>query len=139
MRRFTLSALALLVCALPLSAQDAETLASVEHYLDIERVGNPQISPDGQHVIYTRSYVDKMNDRFQSAIWMVDIDGGKHRFLVDGSGPQWSPDGTRIAYLAEGDPDGSQLYVRWMDAEGATSQVTHEPESPRNFMWSPTH
>ncbi len=68
---------------------------------------------------------------------MMNADGSKNRFLVKGSSARWSPDGTRIAYLTKGEPDGTQIFVRWMDAEGATSQVTRVTESPGNIQWSP--
>ncbi|GMR12817.1 MAG: hypothetical protein BMS9Abin29_1010 [Gemmatimonadota bacterium] len=115
----------------------SETLLTVGHYLDIERVGDPQISPDGSQVLYTRSYVDKMKDRFESGVWIMNADGTRNRFLVDGSSPKWSPDGQRIAYLAEGSPEGAQIFVRWMDDEGAISQITHETNTPSNIKWSP--
>src|SRR5207302_509420 len=50
---------------------------------------------------------------------------------------RWSPDGTRILYLADGEPKGAQLFVRWMDAEGASSQVTRVLEKPANPRWAP--
>jgi dipeptidyl aminopeptidase/acylaminoacyl peptidase len=115
-----------------------DTLLTVGQYLDFERVGNPQISPDGKSVVYTRGWVDRINDRWESAIWIVNADGTRNRFLVKGSSPVWSPDGTRIAYLAQAEqPSGSQIFVRWMDAEGATSQITRVIESPGSLKWSP--
>lgn len=126
----------------PAHAQEtpADDMLTVGHYLDMERVSDPQVSPDGSQVVYTRSWVDKMGDRFQSAVWIMDSDGGRNRFLLEGSSPRWSPDGARLAFVApggEGGPDGPQIHVRWMDAEGATSQVTRETEAPSNFLWSP--
>ncbi len=115
----------------------AVDLLTVGHYLDMERVSDPQISPDGSRIVYTRAWVDKLEDRFKSSLWVMDADGGRKRFLLEGSSPRWSPDGTRIAFLAPGEPEGTQIFVRWMDAEGATSQVTRETEAPSNFQWSP--
>jgi dipeptidyl aminopeptidase/acylaminoacyl peptidase len=114
--------------------QDRLTL---ETYLDWETVGDPQISPDGTQVIYTRGWVDKLNDRRESALWIMNADGTRHRFLARGSEARWSPTGDRIAYTASGEPRGSQVFVRWMDAEGATSQVTRVEQSPSNIAWSP--
>ena len=110
----------------------------LETYLDWEWVGDPQISPDGEQIVYTRTWVDKINDRRTSSIWIMDADGSKARFLVDGSSPRWSPEGERIAYTADGDPEGSQIWVRWMDDEGATTQVSRLEKSPSNIAWSPS-
>jgi len=120
-----------------LSAQSEMRTVSLEMYLDLESVSDPQISPDGAQIVYTRGWIDKMNDRRESSIWIMNADGSKNRFLVDGSGPIWSPDGTRIAYTAQGEPEGSQIFVRWMDAEGATSQVTRLEKGPGGLRWSP--
>ncbi|MDH3272777.1 MAG: S9 family peptidase, partial [Gemmatimonadota bacterium] len=60
---------------------------SLEMYLDLESVSNPQISPDGTEIVYTRGWVDKMNDRRESSIWIMNEDGSRNRFLVDGSAP----------------------------------------------------
>ncbi|MBV5324666.1 MAG: PD40 domain-containing protein, partial [Rhodospirillaceae bacterium] len=98
----------------------------------------PQISPDGKQVVYTRGYIDKVNDAWTGALWIMNADGTKHRFLVEGSNPVWSPDGTRLAYVATGEnPKGPQIFVRWMDAEGATSQVTRVSEAPASIRWAP--
>ncbi len=78
-----------------------------------------------------------MHDRHESALWIVDANGGRNRFLVDGRDAQWSPDGRRIAYLAEGDPRGAQIFVRWMDATGAVTQVTRLTETPGDLTWAP--
>ena len=135
----TTLALITLLPPIPATAQEtpATDLLTVGHYLDMERVGDPQISPDGTRIIFTRSWVNKMEDRFESEIRIMDEGGGRQRFLLKGSSPRWSPDGTRIAYLAPGEPSGQQIFVRWMDAEGATTPVTREIEAPANFRWSP--
>src|SRR5205814_7341739 len=53
------------------------------------------------------------------------------------SAARWSPDGKRIVYLADGEPKGSQLFVRWADAAGPPTPITHVTETPRNARWSP--
>ena len=116
----------------------ADTLLTIDHYLDLEQVGGPQISPDGKAIVYTRGWVDRVNDRWDNAIWIVNADGTKNRFLAKGSNPVWSPDGTRIAYLAQAEqPAGTQIFVRWMDAEGAVTQVTRVTEAPGSLKWAP--
>src|SRR5918999_3589214 len=123
--------------SLPAQEVRSDTLFTVEKYLDFEQVADPQISPDGSQVIYARRYVDKLADRWESALWIMGADGSRNRFLVRGSSPRWSPDGTRIAYLAEGQPRGAQIHVRWMDAEGATTQVSRLTDPVADIQWSP--
>lgn len=119
-------------------AQQAGKTLSVADFLDLERVGDPQISPDGKTILFTRGFVDKVNDTWDGAIWQMNADGSRARFLVKGGGAVWSPDGTRIAYVGASDnPKGAQIFVRYMDAEGATTQITRLTESPGNITWSP--
>ena len=120
-----------------LGAQEPIKKLTLDLYLDMESVSNPQISPDGKQIIYTRKWVDKMNDSRKSSLWIMKVDGSKNRFLVEGSSAQWSPDGFRIAFTASGKPKGSQIHVRWMDAEGAVTQITRVEQSPSNIRWSP--
>jgi len=121
----------------PATAQEGGRPLALADYLDMETVADPQISPDGRLVVYARGWVDKVNDRSNSSLWIMDSDGSRARALVDGSNPLWSPDGTRIAYVAQGEPKGAQIFVRWMDAEGATTQVSRLEDSPGNLRWSP--
>ena len=115
----------------------SDTLLTVEHYLDWEQASDPQISPDGAQIIYTRRWVNTLEDKWESALWIMNADGSHQRFLGKGSSARWSPDGTRIVYLADGEPKGTQVFVRWMDAEGAVTQVTRVEETPADARWSP--
>ncbi|HSQ28779.1 MAG TPA: S9 family peptidase [Gemmatimonadaceae bacterium] len=126
------------VAAAPLLAQQRpQNRIALEQYLDWEEVQAPQLSPDGTQIVFGRRWVDKMNDRWESSIWIMNADGTHPRSLVQGSDVQWSPDGKRIAYVAKGEPSGSQIFVRWMDAEGAMTQISHLTESPSSLEWSP--
>jgi len=108
------------------------TLLTTEHYLDWERVSDAQISPDGSRIVYTRQHVNKLEDKWDSELWIVNADGSQNRFLVKGGAARWSPDGKRLMYQGEGEPKGSQLFVRWVDAEGPATQITHITEAQRN-------
>ena len=133
----TLLVLSALLIPVDAGAQDLSDRLTVDRYLDWEFVRNPQLSPDGRQIIYEREWIDKVHDGHVSDVWIMNADGSRNRFLVDGSSPLWSPDGTRIAYVAQGEPSGSQIFVRWMDSEGTTSQVTRLTESPSGITWSP--
>jgi len=139
MRRHSLALLLFVAAGSFAGAQEkrSDTLLTVDHYLDLEQVGDPQISPDGRQIVYTRRYVNKIDDRWDAALWIMNADGSHNRMLGKGASPVWSPDGTRIAFLKEGEPRGTQIFVRFMDAEGATSQITHADEGPSDVRWSP--
>lgn len=112
-------------------------LLQLADYLEWEQVSEPRLSPDGARVVYARRVVDQLNDRWESSLWIMNADGTRNRFLVKGSGAEWSPDGTRIAYIATGEPSGAQVFVRWMDDEGAITQVTRVTDAPGGLRWSP--
>jgi len=110
---------------------------TVEQYMDYETVADPRISPDGTQVVYTRRWVDKQEDKWKSALWIMSADGSKNRFLVEGSEAVWSPDGTRVAYVADGSPKGGQVWVRWIDGAGGSTQITRVDRDPADLGWSP--
>src|SRR6056297_1859131 len=99
MKSIQLSFLALL-CTLflsigSLSAQDIQPFSSMDVF-DLQWVQNPQISPDGEHIVYERRGFDIMTDRRTSSLWLINSDGSNHRKLtgrMTGEGsPTWAPD-----------------------------------------------
>jgi dipeptidyl aminopeptidase/acylaminoacyl peptidase len=128
--------IALVVCVSAVGQAPIKKLA-LDMYFDMEQVSDPQISPDGKQIVYGRSWVDRVNDRSVSSLCIMNADGARNRRLTQGSQPRWSPDGTRIVFTREGEPRGTQIWVRWMDAEGAETQITHLDKSPGGVMWSP--
>lgn len=111
-----------------------------EDVFGLEVASGPQVSPDGEHVVYVRRSNDIMTDRTRSNIWIADVDGDDHRPLLSGkknfTSPRWSPDGTKIAYVSNVEGGTSQIYVRWMDT-GQTALLTNVQSSPSNMAWSP--
>lgn len=101
---------------------------------------DPQISPDGRTIAYVRKSNDIMTDKARPTIWLVEVATGLQRPLEAGSGsyfsPRWSPDGSRLAYVAAVDGGGPQLFVRWM-ASGESARITGLPDGPSSLAWSP--
>lgn len=130
---------AALLFVLATSAEAQKTKLGPMDIFNLEYATSPEISPDGQWVVYVRQYFDVMTDRRYSNLWIARSDGSDHRPLTAGkyneSEPVWSPDGKRLAYLSnrEGSP---QIYVRWMD-NGQTSPITKVQEPPSAIAWSP--
>ncbi len=126
----------LLLLASPAAAQPKLSPTDI---FQLEYAADPQISPDGQWIVYVRQWQDLMTDRRYSNLWFVKADGSDHRPLTTGkfveSQPRWSPDGKRIAYLSNKD-GAPQVYVRWLDG-GLTQPVTNTMSPPTTPTWSP--
>src|SRR5262245_15760036 len=72
-------------------------LAAADLFL-LELALDPQISPDGESVVYVRRWADDREDRWRGNLWIVPSTGGDQRPLTTGArsdgSPRWSPDGT---------------------------------------------
>jgi dipeptidyl aminopeptidase/acylaminoacyl peptidase len=135
-------AISLLTSAAAVEAQEtgappASTRITVADHLDWEDVGDPQLSPDGKQIAFTRRAVDKVNDKWDTSIWVMNADGSRQRSVVVGGSPRWSPDGSKLLYLATGQPSGTQLWVRFMDGDGGATQLSRLTEAPTEPEWSP--
>ena len=141
MQLSTLVSLAAVVCLAgrPAAAQEtaSDTLLTVKHYLNFEGVADPRFSPDGRQIVYTRRWVNKLEDKWDTALWIMDADGARNRFLVEGSDARWSPDGIRIAYLTQIASKTKQIAVLHLDAGGSSTQITRVEQSPQDLRWSP--
>lgn len=126
----------LLVAVFPITTAQTVKKLRLEQSLDMETVADPQLSPDGSEIVYTRTWIDKMNDKRETDLWIMNTNGSKNRFLIKGGSPSWSPDGARIAYTAQGEPKGNQIFVKYKGTEGST-QITRLEKSPSNITWSP--
>ncbi len=139
-RWLQLSVLLLLVVSFsrPLLGQDQDVLEPMDVF-QMELGSDPQISPDGKYIVYSRTFHDVYSDRALSNLWMIDVATGDHRPLTTGTAsdrsPRWSPDGKRIAYVSSRDA-GSQLWLRWMDS-GQTAKLSSLPSGPSGIAWSP--
>jgi dipeptidyl aminopeptidase/acylaminoacyl peptidase len=104
-------------------------------------VSDAQLSPDGRRVAFVVTTLSEARDEYLANIWLVDTAGGAPRRFTTGSGrdttPRWSPDGTRLAFIAErGRKAKAQLYVMPADG-GEPVQRTDLPNSVSDPVWSP--
>ncbi len=117
---------------------DDEKLQLIDVF-QLEYAADPQISPDGQRIVYVRTFMDIMEDRRRSNLWILNADGSDHRPLTSGNenhrSPRWSPDGKRLLYVS-GEEESTQIYCRWMDA-GQSARLSRLLNSPRDIAWSP--
>ncbi|HEX7948241.1 MAG TPA: S9 family peptidase [Phenylobacterium sp.] len=142
MRFAGLAAAAVLLGATSVSAQVAESPARIFGARDLfglQAASDPQVRPDGSAIAYVRVSNDIMTDRARRSIWLVDPNTGAQTPLVADEAanmsPRWSPDGTRLAYVAAG-PNGAQVYVRWI-AAGRSARIASLEQAPNDLAWSP--
>ncbi len=108
---------------------------------DFEFASDAQISPDGKSIVYVRNYFDIMTDRRRSALWVVNEDAVNQPFLPaaqykDPSSPRWSPDGSRVLFVAQDNRGKSQVFSYWLKTR-KVGQLSRLTQSPSNVTWSP--
>jgi dipeptidyl aminopeptidase/acylaminoacyl peptidase len=133
--RFTVAVAATALCvATTLSAQQKRSI-TFEDFAAVRAVGDPQPSPDGRSVLFVVRSVDVPGNRRVAHTFVMPAAGGAARRFpnneISATEARWSPDGRRIAYIAEG-----QLWIA--DADGANRrQLTKLTGGASGPVWSP--
>jgi len=110
---------------------------SLAHYKDYEWTSNPRLSPDGKQILYARTWINLIDDKRETDLWIMNSDGSMNRFFLNGSNGKWSPDGKKIAFTKKGEPNGTQIFVKYLGVEGEPTQITKLEKSPSSMEWSP--
>src|SRR5262245_6597816 len=133
-----LVALLLLVPA-PALAQAKRPL-TFDDLFKFKRVSDPQISPDGKHVVYVVGVPDLEKNTIPASLWIASTDGkGEPRQLTNAPGkkdrhPRWSPDSKSI--LFESNRSGSTRLWSVGLGGGDGRQLTDMATSARDGIWS---
>jgi dipeptidyl aminopeptidase/acylaminoacyl peptidase len=131
---------AALVCGICVQAAAAAGALTATDLNLLVRVSDPQVSPDGRHVVYVQRETDLPANRGRSDLWLVNIGGGspKARRLTQHSSndthPRWSVDGTSIYFLSS--RTGSQQIWRLPMSGGEAVQITDYPLDVTSFRFS---
>ncbi len=123
--------------------------------LNVPRLSDPQLSPDGRQVLYVLAEANWEANKRINQIWRVDADGTDSRQMTNSErgerSPRWSPDGRTIAFLStRGEPEErapallasyaeptvSQIYLL-PNRGGEARQLTHHPTGVSSIAWAP--
>ena len=70
----------------------------------MNRVGDPQLSPDGKWIAYQLRETDYAANKGVTGLWLLDASGkdaAPRRLQREASSPRWSPDGQYVYFLAK--------------------------------------
>lgn len=121
-------------------ADEKHTITAEDLYR-FELVSDPQLSPDGEHVVFCMQRVDREQEKKYTNLWVVPTPGGEPRRFTVGdhvdSQPRWSPDGAHIAFLStRKDEKQAQIYLIPFQG-GEARQLTELKGNFASLAWSP--
>lgn len=122
-----------------LSLAQAQQTLTPEMLWQFGRVGEFDVSPDKKTVIYTVTYYDLKENKGNTDIYAIPVEGGAAKKLTDTKTSEfnitWRPDGKKIAYLS-GESGTVQLYEMNPDGTGK-KKVSDLKEDIGNFKYAP--
>src|SRR5438445_949134 len=140
MKRLLVATILLFLTVVPAAAAGKRPI-TLDDFFKLTRVSDPQISPDGKHVVYVVGDVDLAGNKITNSLWLAPTDKAESRQLTNPpSGkkdrhPRWSPDSKRILFESNRSGD-SQLWI--IDVSGGEArQVTSLSTGANTGIWSP--
>ncbi len=112
---------------------------SIHDMLAMERISDPQVSPDGKRIVFVLRTTDLEANRGRTDLWLVGVDGNGLKRLTthpqNDHNPRWSSDGQSIWFLST--RSGSSQVWRIRANGGESLQASDLPLDVSNLVISP--
>ena len=114
---------------------------TVDDLVRLERVSDPQLSPNGHELVFVKRQTDMGANKGRTGLWLLGLEphGGAPRSLTDGkasdSSPRWSPDGHTLYFIST--RSGSSQVWRIAESGGEAQRVTDYPLDVGSMKVSP--
>jgi dipeptidyl aminopeptidase/acylaminoacyl peptidase len=122
-----------------LSGAQATRPFTVQDLIAMDRIGDPQVSPDGEWVVFTVSSLDLAANRRRTDLWLARTDGTELRRLTTHEAadfnPRWSPTGKTVWFISTRSGS-AQVWYKRIDG-GEAVQVTDLPLDVGNLVVAP--
>ncbi|CAN5655253.1 S9 family peptidase [soil metagenome] len=114
-------------------------LTAEELIYGLKTANDPQLSPDGEWVVYGVTTIDSVTYKASAQLWLSRRDGSEKRRLtfsgLRNDQPRWSPDGRSIAFTSDRD-GGFGLFTITLAGGDAQPLVNHD-NAIGPVEWSP--
>jgi dipeptidyl aminopeptidase/acylaminoacyl peptidase len=138
-RSMALSILIVLAYGVSAGALAASHPFSVRDMVAMDRISDPQVSPNGKQVVFVVRQTDLEANRGRTDLWLVSTEGTGLRRLTShpesDANPRWAPD-NRSVWFVSSRSGSSQVWRIRIDG-GEAEQVTDEPLDVGNLVVSP--
>ncbi|MGE3972850.1 MAG: prolyl oligopeptidase family serine peptidase, partial [Porticoccaceae bacterium] len=113
---------------------------TIEDLVNLDRVADPQLSPDGSQIAFQLRETDFAANKGVQSLWLVPSDGSRvaRRLTAKGTGavsPRWAADGRSLYFLSA--RSGSMQLWNLPLAGGEATQVSDYPLDVSAFLLSP--
>ncbi len=112
---------------------------SIHDMLAMDRLSDPQVSPDGKWIVFVLRKTDLEENKGLTDLWLVGADRTALRRLTShkasDSNPRWAPNGKSIWFVSARS-DTSQVWRIAIDG-GEAEQVTQQPLDVGNLIVAP--
>ena len=122
-------------------AQSEKQVMNLVDLNEMPTISGLEISPNGKYVLFNQSTINWEEDKRDSHLWRANVDGSGITQMTNGNKGEdaatWSPDGSKIAFLAKrGKDKKAQIYVMH-NMGGEAKRLSDHATDIASYEWAP--